>query len=89
MWGTDASSGESKQSPCRYVYIDTHKELLGRREVKPVRRKAGKTREQALKKPLLIETTPMGQWAEESSGINNKLGKKIKQVAITFRRRPG
>ena len=42
-----------------YVFVDRPKELRGRRGGKNVRRKAGETREEALKNALRIEATLM------------------------------
>ena len=48
-----------------YVFVDRPKELRGRRGGKTVRRKAGETREEALKNALRIEATLMASWVAE------------------------
>ena len=48
-----------------YVFVDRPKELRGRRGGKTVRRKAGETREEALKNALRIEATLLESWAAE------------------------
>ena len=48
-----------------YVFVDRPKELRGKRGGKTVRRKAGKTREEALKNALRIEASLMESWAAE------------------------
>ena len=48
-----------------YVFVDHPKELRGKRGGKTVRRKAGETREEALKNALRIEATLTESWVAE------------------------
>ena len=50
-----------------YVFVDRPKELRGKRRGKTVRRKAGETREEALKNALRIQATLLRSWAAEAN----------------------